>query len=162
MRIIKFLLDETGAVTVDWTVLAAAVVGLGVSTVGAVRTGVVSLSGDINGSLSSASVASLLTLGSGGALIVAEEGGMSFPIASTDEDFATMLTQLEPKTEDELARLYNLTFSRAQSFTASGDLSRGAIYLDQAAAVHQTMTGRGYDIPETEISFEDTYRTIVG
>lgn len=60
----SFLNDETGAVTVDWTVLAAAVVGLGVASVGAVRTGVVSLGGDIQGSLDrSASVVALGELG---------------------------------------------------------------------------------------------------
>ena len=59
----EFLIDESGAVTVDWVVLAAAVVGLGVGTVGAVRSGALSMGNDISTSLSNAAVASLGTLG---------------------------------------------------------------------------------------------------
>ena len=65
----NFLKDENGAVTVDWVVLTAAVVGLGLTVVGSVRSGVGSLGGDISTSLSSATVASLGTLGSGSAVV---------------------------------------------------------------------------------------------
>jgi len=61
----EFLIDESGAVTVDWVVLAAAVVGLGVGTVGAVRSGALSMGNDISSSLSNAAVVSLGTLGAG-------------------------------------------------------------------------------------------------
>ena len=54
-----FLRSETGAITVDWVVLSAAIVGLGVASVTAVRTGTAALGTDIEGSLSGASVASL-------------------------------------------------------------------------------------------------------
>jgi hypothetical protein len=53
----KFLLSESGAVTVDWTVLAASVVGLGVGTTALVRSGTSALGTDINSALTSASVA---------------------------------------------------------------------------------------------------------
>ena len=36
----KFNNDESGAVTVDWVVLTAAIVGLGIAVVSTVRTGV--------------------------------------------------------------------------------------------------------------------------
>lgn len=55
----SFLIQEDGAVTVDWVVLSAAIVGLGVSAVAAVRTGVGDLGTDIRNSLSNATVASL-------------------------------------------------------------------------------------------------------
>lgn len=55
----RFVATETGAVTVDWTVLAAAAVGLGLGAVAAVRSGVVSLGGEVEASLSGASVAAL-------------------------------------------------------------------------------------------------------
>ncbi len=57
--ICKFLWDEAGAVTVDWTVLTAAVVGLGISAAAAVRTGTTNLGQDVESSLSGASVADL-------------------------------------------------------------------------------------------------------
>lgn len=62
----SFLSDTSGAVTVDWTVLAAAVVGLGVATVAAVRSGTQALGDDVSASLTSASVVSLGTLGASG------------------------------------------------------------------------------------------------
>jgi Flp pilus assembly pilin Flp len=48
--------DEDGAVTVDWVVLTAAIVGLGLAVVASVRTGANSVASQIQSSLSSASV----------------------------------------------------------------------------------------------------------
>jgi len=58
-----FAADESGAVTVDWVVLTAAIVGLGLAVVTSVRSGVSSLGTDISNALTSASVATLGTLG---------------------------------------------------------------------------------------------------
>ena len=52
----KFNKDEDGAVTVDWVVLTAAVVGLAVAGVASVRTGVTSLAGTISTEVSTKSV----------------------------------------------------------------------------------------------------------
>lgn len=46
-RFEQFLKDEDGAVTVDWVVLTAAVVGLGVAAVDTVEQGINSLASDI-------------------------------------------------------------------------------------------------------------------
>jgi len=59
----NFAADDSGAVTVDWVVLTAAIVGLGLAVITSVRTGVSSLGTNISNSLSSASVATLGTLG---------------------------------------------------------------------------------------------------
>jgi Flp pilus assembly pilin Flp len=59
-----FLSNESGAVTVDWVVLTAAIVGLGLAVITSVRSGVTALGSDISTSLTSASVVSLGTLGS--------------------------------------------------------------------------------------------------
>ncbi|MCB1398029.1 MAG: hypothetical protein KDJ98_19090 [Rhodobacteraceae bacterium] len=58
-----FAADESGAVTVDWVVLTAAIVGLGLAVVTSVRSGVSALGTDISNALTSASVATLGTLG---------------------------------------------------------------------------------------------------
>lgn len=50
---IDFWTNESGAVTVDWTVMTGGVVGLGLATMGVVSSGVENLSGDINTQLSS-------------------------------------------------------------------------------------------------------------
>jgi hypothetical protein len=54
--VMTFLRRESGAVTVDWTVLTAAIVGLGVASVGAVRTGTGNLGDGVRASLESAVV----------------------------------------------------------------------------------------------------------
>ena len=55
----NFRADEDGAVTVDWVVLTAAVVGLGIAGVAAVKGGVDGLATDIETGLNSAEAASL-------------------------------------------------------------------------------------------------------
>ena len=54
--------DEAGAVTVDWVVLTAAIVGLGLAVIASVRTGANSVAAQIESSLTSASVIQLGTL----------------------------------------------------------------------------------------------------
>ena len=50
-KIIAFLSDESGAVTVDWVVLTAALVGLGLAVMSVVSGGIENLSGDISTAL---------------------------------------------------------------------------------------------------------------
>ncbi|NHQ75659.1 hypothetical protein HAT86_14465 [Roseovarius gahaiensis] len=57
--ITNFLNEEDGAVTVDWVVLTAAVVGLGVAGVAAVQGGVDSLAGKIETEVGGAGVVNL-------------------------------------------------------------------------------------------------------
>ena len=54
-----FTADEDGAVTVDWVVLTAAVVGLGIAVAAAVKTGAEDMGTDIGNSLASASIRSI-------------------------------------------------------------------------------------------------------
>ncbi|MCY4336745.1 MAG: pilus assembly protein [Litoreibacter sp.] len=49
----NFFADESGAVTVDWVVLTAAIVGLGIAVMASVSDGLENLSGDIDTQLSS-------------------------------------------------------------------------------------------------------------
>ena len=55
-RIERFLKDEGGAVTVDWVVMTAAVVGLGVAAVDTVEDGINSLASDIAEAISTKAV----------------------------------------------------------------------------------------------------------
>ena len=56
LKLFKFAKDEDGAVTVDWVVLTAAIVGLGAVAYNSVSSGVGNLSGDIATSLSAETV----------------------------------------------------------------------------------------------------------
>ena len=60
-----FRADESGAVTVDWVVLTAAIVGLGIGVVVVIRTGALDWASDIGGALSAGEVVDLETLGDG-------------------------------------------------------------------------------------------------
>jgi len=53
----NFAKDESGAVTVDWVVLTAAIVGLGIAVLTSVGGGVTSLSGKISSQLSAQTIA---------------------------------------------------------------------------------------------------------
>ncbi|WP_431300573.1 hypothetical protein [Tabrizicola sp. BL-A-41-H6] len=53
----NFIKDETGAVTVDWVVLTAAVVGLGLIVLAAVRPAVSTLATDIGTEITAAGTA---------------------------------------------------------------------------------------------------------
>nr|WP_083195179.1 hypothetical protein [Pararhodobacter sp. CCB-MM2] len=68
-----FCTDESGAVTVDWVVLTAAIVGLGIAVISSVRTGTNALGTEISTSLTNASVVSLGTLGTNGSTVVVVE-----------------------------------------------------------------------------------------
>jgi Flp pilus assembly pilin Flp len=53
----NFRNDEDGAVTVDWVVLTAAIVGLGIAVLTSVGTGTTALSDKISSNLSDATIA---------------------------------------------------------------------------------------------------------
>ena len=54
----NFRADEDGAVTVDWVVLTAAIVGLGIAVLTTVRQGATDLAGDIGTELTDTQVGS--------------------------------------------------------------------------------------------------------
>ena len=64
----NFRADEDGAVTVDWVVLTAAIVGLGIAVVASIRGGTGNMASDVGTSLSAGTVANLsgVTLGTTG------------------------------------------------------------------------------------------------
>ncbi len=55
----NFAADESGAVTVDWVVLTAAIVGLGIAVVASVRGGVNNVAEEIGGSMSEVKIQKL-------------------------------------------------------------------------------------------------------
>lgn len=52
----RFRQDQSGAVTVDWVVLTAAVVGLGLAVLAVIRGGTAALTSRINSQLSAVSI----------------------------------------------------------------------------------------------------------
>ncbi|PWJ15025.1 Flp family type IVb pilin [Jannaschia seohaensis] len=64
MLIKNFLKDESGAVTVDWVVLTAALVGLGLAVMAVISSGLENLSGDIETQMSDGSIIRTAFVGS--------------------------------------------------------------------------------------------------
>jgi Flp pilus assembly pilin Flp len=56
-----FLNDESGAVTVDWVVLTAAIVGLGIAVLTSVGTGTTTLADNVSGALATTPVSTTAT-----------------------------------------------------------------------------------------------------
>ena len=52
--------DESGAVTVDWVVLTAAVVGLGIGVIGVIADGSTGMAGSVDTALSNAIVPTII------------------------------------------------------------------------------------------------------
>ncbi len=57
MTLINFIKDEDGAVTVDWVVLTAAIVGLGIAVLTSVSGGTTSLADKISSNLGNMTIA---------------------------------------------------------------------------------------------------------
>lgn len=60
IRTNDFASDEAGAVTVDWVVLTAAIIGLGVAVMSSVGSGATDLADDVQGSLTDSTIMSYL------------------------------------------------------------------------------------------------------
>ncbi|MCH8465310.1 MAG: hypothetical protein LAT78_01865 [Roseinatronobacter sp.] len=61
-KVKKFAADESGAVTVDWVVLTAAIVGLGIAVVASVRGGVGEVGDEISRALGTISLPETVNL----------------------------------------------------------------------------------------------------
>lgn len=57
MKLYNFLMNEDGAVTVDWVVLTAAIVGLGIAVMASVGDGTTQLSDTISSNLANQEIA---------------------------------------------------------------------------------------------------------
>lgn len=151
-RISQFLAAESGAVTVDWTVLAAAIVGLGISTVAAVRTGVVSLGGDIDNSLSNASVVALGALGDGISVVGAYTRSF-LSVSQADHD--GWLADIAWYSAEDRASAYQLMVNTALGYIAEGNVGSAAYYVDLAATYADAISAAGETIPEGLNSVEE-------
>lgn len=94
-----FLLSEDGAVTVDWVVLTAALVGLGLAVMSVVSGGVENLSGDVSTELASLDISAVF--GSGGSSwtprIPEDQLGQPWPQYFSEDSFTddALLSDIE-------------------------------------------------------------------
>lgn len=112
----NFLSNESGAVTVDWVVLTAALVGLGLAVMAVVSGGVEDLSGDVNTQLTDGSIIRTGFTGNAAAVRDAACGAYG---ACDDTLTADALKGL---TGTEFGNVQNVTYGDdvAANLTASG------------------------------------------
>jgi hypothetical protein len=173
-----FLRAEDGAVTVDWVVLTAALVGLGLAVAGTVSNGLADLSGDIRGQLqrgdiiqTSFAVPAEETPAEDGADPGDGAPGGSFAFAPSDattyEQWIASFTAIQGGTTNYVysdARLrgeYDLLVAQARDAMAPGggaNLTSASLRLHQAAGVARAAELRGIGLGEGSPSVE----TMVG
>ena len=107
-----FVRSESGAVTVDWVVITAAVVGIGLGAASSVRTGTASVAGDIDTSLSAASVG-------GGVLLL---DGFAYS-EHTANQWNGMFAAFANRSDDDLMRFANGQSNQFLNALNSGDLA---------------------------------------
>ena len=87
-RLINFTKNESGAVTVDWVVLTAAIVGIALAVIALISGGVEDASDGIN--------SELLTAGSLGGSLIFSDNGASLPEGFGDSGWNDLLYCFAP------------------------------------------------------------------
>ncbi len=154
-----FLKDQSGAVTVDWTVLAAAIVGLGISAVSAVRTGVIDLGDDIEAALSSTTVASLGMLGGNGWSYSPLYAGITMDWMTGDSGLIAQISAWN-YTSTQLQSAYDSYANAARSYISSGNASFAGLMVDHMYAVEQVLANQGARPNDSSTSVQTMYLAV--
>ena len=158
-----FVIDENGGVILDWTVMGAAIIGLGIAAVAAVQTGLIGAGGRTAGSFAATtSPFTAAVLGSGGDVQINDVNGSYIPIATDQSMFMSYLYELADKSRDDLSSLYRQYIDQATAFLRAGDYEVARASLDVAGAISEVMSDYRYPVPKTDPSFEEIYGALVG
>lgn len=146
-----FLHSDSGAVTVDWVLVSAAVTGLGLSSAVAVRTGSGSLAGDINQALSGAQVAGAC-------------GQVSYAMNTMSDQTAESSRAHAQGYSDEnlIAEFSNATSKVADYYEAEGTSSNTGEVMDYLHILNEEMSSRRLSPASGVASFNQTHETVYG
>ena len=137
MSFIKsFTYNEDGAVTVDWVVLTAAIVGIAMAVIALISSGVQNASNGVNDGLNSAGSLAASLFGGNDTVYGEESGFVPFGPATVDT-----YTNTIGLSEPDLQAAYNSAYTDA---TTNPD----EFTVDQLAGAEQAMVERTLDIPE--------------
>jgi hypothetical protein len=134
----EFLTSESGAVTVDWVVLTAAIVGLGLATMAVVSGGVEDLSRDIDSEL----VATDPTESPFAGLRAFDISGY-IPLTG-DENFGVITAATAGQTDEQLRNWGNLAMQIAMDPNQTPETRRQE--ADTYAARYALLQERGADV----------------
>jgi hypothetical protein len=145
-----FWRSESGAVAVDWVVLSASVVGIGLAAVLSVKTGAANFGAEISSGLSSASVAGLARNDFGGVAGVADMAGAPTytPLVATRSELETLVRQLaEANDPATLAQHYTRYAVQTAELLAAGNFDGATGFLDTVSAFEQALQRKGGTVP---------------
>jgi len=143
----RFVDDETAAVTVDWVVITASLVGLGVGTASLVSVGTGNLGEQVRISLSSALVASLATPTYEILRLTAEQ------LAQWTQTFAEM-------TNEQLIAQVHLRLEQFQTHLDARQWTQAQTRADYYHLISLEMQARGLPMPAgvpTDIQLRNIY-----
>ncbi|WGH80443.1 hypothetical protein [Jannaschia ovalis] len=155
----SFLEAESGAVTVDWVVLTAALVGLGLAVMGVVSTGVQDVSGDMQSQLEADDI---IATSFGAIADAAGSAYSAFNQLHYDGQYSGLMTYADGvggayafSDADVLAFVASGAADAAEALS-SGNQSLAQEYIDYAAASRDVAVARGIEIPEEHATIDAT------
>lgn len=151
LALASFLASESGAVTVDWVVLTAAITGLGLASAAAVRSGTAALGSDIEASLVGASVVAQGELGQG------QGGGAGWAYAwryATDADFPDWWEEIASYDDEMLLSQYQWYADSVQVWVIDANHESPSV-MDWTAALGIAIADRNLPLPEGSPSVQD-------
>lgn len=145
MRVVsKFLVSDDGAITVDWVVLTAATVGLGLGSAVIVRGGVGALGTDVSNALSAASVTALGELGAGGT-DVASYLFHSYSYVNSPSYLASQRATFAQYSDERLVSDWLSYTAMVETFLSRDDTGNAGTMLDHSYLLLEAMQNRGLD-----------------
>lgn len=147
-RVRSFVTKTDGAVTVDWTIMAAAVVGIGIASVTYVRSGSGALGDDVQSSLTNASVAFI-----SGVDLSQEIGAIWSPLTGY---YDLLRPQTAAMTDEDLYNwlVYYSEFMTDPSLGANTGFTQD-VYRDVYAVLQVEYEERGNTVPDGYYDLRD-------
>lgn len=150
--IIGFGRCEAGAVSVDWVVLSASIVGIGLAAVVSVKTGAVQMGAEVSYSMRAATITGL---GGNSLAAVAEQAAPASaansdcaPLVATPEEFEILVQHLaETNDSATLATSYADYATQTAEMLTSGETEAVPGFIDAVAAIAAALDRTGGAVP---------------
>lgn len=154
-----FSKDQSGAVTVDWVILGAAIVGLGIASATAVRTGTNDLGNETRLALSGVEVASLGELG--GIADMWEFTGLyvSREWIEGPGGFIDQITNWG-RTPEQLQQSYDGFARSAQRYIDEGNASFAGLMVDHMYAIQAVMANAGASVSPSSTTVQAMHSAV--
>ncbi len=155
----KFCSDQSGAVTVDWVVLSASVIGIGLAGMASVSGGVNSLGAAIGASLSGAQVAAIDFQSAAPVDPVQPAQPQPYSIQRLEgAELATWTATFAAQTDAQLLSQTTLRHTQFLNHVANQQWTQAAQRMDYYHLINQELATRGLsrpaDLPTTEELFQ--------